>query len=83
VVGEGVVAYGATSVPFTGLNLGGTNPHRPVMRRVTNVYRNEEVLAALEKLTGVSFGYDIPAWRRWQRQSFRPSTTPERRVPQP
>jgi hypothetical protein len=87
VVGEGVVAYGATSIPFgtvTGLNLGGgVNPHRPVMRKVTNVYRNEEVLLALEKLTGVNFGYDIPTWKRWQRESFRPSTTAERRVPQP
>lgn len=86
VVGNGVVAYGATSIPFgtfTGLNLGGTNPNRPVIRRMTNIYNNEDVLAALERLTGVNFGYDVRAWKRWQRVSFRPSTTPERRVPQP
>jgi hypothetical protein len=45
--------------------------------------RNAEVLAALIKMTGQDFGYDVDAWKRWLRTSFRPNPTPARRVPQP
>ncbi len=85
VVGDGVVAYGATSVPFgnyAGLNLGG-NPNRPAARFVTNVYQNEEVLYALQKLTGMDFGYDVSGWKRWVATSFGNAAAPERRVLQP
>ena len=61
-----------------------TNPNRPTMRVQTDVYRNEAVLLALRKLTGVDFGYEVNAWNRWVAQSYRPSSsTPGRRVPQP
>lgn len=87
VVAPGAVAFGATSIPFgayAGLGVGGgVNPNRPVMRIQTNVYRNEEVLLALVKLTGQDFGYDIPTWRRWLRVAFRPQPAPARAVPQP
>lgn len=86
VVGPGVVAFGATSVPYgsyAGMSVGGANPNRPVMRIQTNVYQNEEVLVALRKLTGQDFGYDIPSWRRWMQAAFRPQTAPPRSVPQP
>jgi hypothetical protein len=85
-VGDGVVAYGATSIPYgdyTGLNFGGANPNRPTARLITNVYNNEEVLLALRRLTGADFGYDVDSWRGWLRSSFRPDTMPERRVPEP
>jgi hypothetical protein len=87
VVGNGVVAYGATSVPFgafTGFATGGANPNAPVIRDVTNVYRNEEVLLALRTLTGVDHGFDQAAWRRWFAEEFRPAgVPPDRRAPQP
>lgn len=88
VVGPGAVAYGATSVPygnFAGLNVG-ANPNRPNAQLVRNHYPNEEVLEALRSLTGVDFGYNTAAWRRWVATSFRPEAdqaAPERRVPQP
>ncbi len=86
VVGDGVVAYGATSVPagsFAGLSYG-SGANRPTMRIQTDVYRNEEVLIALRKLTGVDYGYEVAAWRRWVTLAYRPaSSTPGRRVPQP
>jgi hypothetical protein len=87
VVGPGVVAFGATSVPFgTGVGLntgGGVNPNAPAVSVVTRVYRNEEVYQALVKLTGMDFGYDQDAWRRWQTTAFRPQPPASRRVPQP
>jgi hypothetical protein len=87
VVGNGVVAYGATSVPFgafSGFATGGVNPNAPVIREVTNVYRNEEVRLALRTLTGVDFGFDQAAWRRWFSREFRPTgAAPDRRAPQP
>ncbi len=85
-VGDGVVAYGATSIPFgdfAGFAMGGANPNAPRMRDVTNVYRNEAVLIALRKLTNADFGYDPVAWRRWFASEFRPDAPPDRRVPQP
>jgi hypothetical protein len=89
VVGPGVAAYGATSVPFlpyqgTSLSVGTASPARgPEPRLLAFTYQNVEVLAALVKLTGFDFGYDIPTWRRWLSTSFRPEAAPARRVPQP
>lgn len=91
-VGPGVVAYGATSVPFynpaqlNGNNflVAGSGPNRgPTLRAVTYAYENTEVLAALVKLTGQDFGYDSAAWRRWIKASFNPNPKPVREVPQP
>ncbi len=85
-VGPGVVAYGAGSVqapignsPIS--NGGGAS--RPMVRRVTLVYENGEVLQALQSLTGMNFGFDRAAWRKWIGTSFRPEPAPARRVPQP
>jgi hypothetical protein len=86
------VAYGATSVPYyvasyTGASVdsGGSasGSRGPVPRLVPFTYRNVEVLAALIKLTGQDFGYDIPTWKRWVSTSFRADPAPVRRVPQP
>jgi hypothetical protein len=84
VVGPGVVAYGATSVPFaSGVMMGyGEGSRAPTVRMVTLVYRNAEVLAALESLTGMNFGYDEAAWRRWWEAS-RAEAPPAKRVRQP
>jgi hypothetical protein len=85
VVGNGVAAYGATSIPFgsfTGLS-NGVNANKPNAQLITQVYQNEGVLQALRDLTGMDFGYDIKAWKQWLGSGFRPNTTPERRVPQP
>ncbi|HEU5116716.1 MAG TPA: hypothetical protein VFT74_08595 [Isosphaeraceae bacterium] len=88
VVGPGVVAFGATSVPFgtfTGLSLGGgVNPNRPSVEILTQVYQNEEVLNALRSLTGVDFGYDMALWKQWLNNAYQPRPAgPVRRVPQP
>jgi hypothetical protein len=85
VVGNGAVAYGATSVPYySGVSLGtpGTTRSAPRVRPVTIYHRNPEVLAALESLTGRGFGYDAAAWRRWWAQSRGPEE-PVKRVRQP
>ena len=54
---------GQTSVTFgsggDGLSMGG-GPKRGKTR-----VRNEAVLAALERVTGQDFQWNIPAWRRW------------------
>ncbi len=88
-VGQGVVAYGATSVPYgsgVGLSMGGggTVPGPPRLQMLTRYYRNSEVLAALEALTGRNFGFDTATWKRWL-ASASPKGEPEpvRRVPQP
>jgi hypothetical protein len=86
-VGPGVVAFGATSVPSTafnqsGVNLnGGSQGPSPKMIEVTQ--RNVEVLAALVKLTGKDFGYDIETWKRWLNTAYQPDPKPSKRVPQP
>jgi hypothetical protein len=93
-VGAGVVAYGMTSVPSSafgggvsvGLNggvAGGGAEAAPEPKYVQVTNNNTEVLAALVKLTGQDFGYDIPAWRRWLATSYKPDTGPSKRVPQP
>lgn len=96
-VAPGAVAFGAQAVPVpslgttsAGLALGSsaTGQTMPVPRRVVVPYphRNVEVLAALERLTGEDFGYNINAWRRWLRTGFQapePDDRPARRIPQP
>ncbi len=92
-VSNGAVAYGMMAVPYyamgspstgpTGLNLGAPLKGGPEPKVVTFTYRNVEVLAALQKLTGQDFGYDVDSWRRWVARSFNPNPKPARRVPQP
>jgi hypothetical protein len=93
VVGPGTIAYGATSVPFnnnginggggTGFSVGSGGSRGPTPRLVPIEYRNDEVLAALVKMTGRDFGYDIPTWKQWVATSFKIDSAPTRRVPQP
>lgn len=92
VVGPGAVAFGAGSIPATalgggfGVGLGGGPAVPQVENRVVSYERgNVEVLAALVKLTGRDFGYDVVAWQQWVRTSFRidPPGPGPRRVPQP
>ena len=75
-VSQGAVAFGATVVPFYQLpgSVGtpGTQIPQPEPRVVPFTYRNVEVLAALQKLTGEDFGYDIPSWRNWISRKFNP-----------
>jgi hypothetical protein len=91
VVGPGAVAYGAAAIPVptlpsAGLSLGGSNasgPRSQIPRIVPLTFQNVEVLAALIKLTGRDFGFNIPAWKHWVATEFHPDPTPARRVPQP
>jgi hypothetical protein len=94
VVGPGVVAFGATSIPFySGASIGGggamvggggaaVDP-RPIVRNITIAHPNHDVLAALETLTGRNFGFDVTAWRRWLATDFRAEDRPTKRAPQP
>ena len=50
-------------VPGFGPSIGSQINTQPEPRVVTFTYRNTEVLAALQKLTGQDFDYDIAAWR--------------------
>ena len=89
-VGPGSVAFGARAVPinaYTGnyasIGTGGGGPSL-VPRIVPFQRQNVEVLAALVKLTGRDFGYDVSTWQRWVASSFRINPAGgERRVPQP
>ena len=89
VVGPGVVAFGTVSTPAyampgLGLTTGGQINTQPEPRVVTFTYQNTEVLAALQKLTGQDFSYDVEAWRHWMSRSYNPTTTKaSRTVPQP
>jgi hypothetical protein len=95
VVGPGVVAYGATSVPLysgatiggggggIGVNSGGGGNGGPAVRVVRILHPNADVLAALEKLTGKNFEFDVDAWRHWLATGFRAEERPARRTPQP
>jgi hypothetical protein len=89
-VSQGAVAYGMMSVPYgiqsgVGVSIGGGTQAdtRPDLHLATFTYRNVEVLAALQKLTGKDFGYDIGPWRDWVSREFNPRPRPDRRVPQP
>jgi len=83
-VSQGVVAYGAMGAP-TGLVLGnvGAQIRQPEPRALTFSYQNVEVLAALQKMTGQDFGYDMQSWRDWVSSQYNPNPRPARRVPQP
>jgi hypothetical protein len=82
-----LVAYGATSIPTgppTGASIGGGGASGgPTPRLVQIVHYNDEVLAALVKLTGNNFGYEIPKWNEWMATSFKLEPKPARRVPEP
>ncbi len=86
-VAPGAVAFGGTSVPIDqyAYAVGAARPPAapPRLGMVNDVYRNIEVLDALQKLTGQDFGYDRAAWANWARASFRPAPEAARRVPQP
>jgi hypothetical protein len=92
-VGPGSIGYGATSVPFngnginggggTGFSIGSGGSRGPTPRLVPIEYRNDEVLAALVKMTGRDFGYDIPTWKQWVATSFKIDAPPTRRVREP
>lgn len=87
-VAPGVVAFGTLSTPAyampgLGLSSGAQINTQPEPRVVTFTYRNTEVLAALQKLTGEDFGYDIAAWRRWVSREYSPTPKASRKVPQP
>jgi hypothetical protein len=90
----GGLAYGATAAPLpgygpspagVGLSAGGgvSASRGPFPRSVRVPFHNTEVLAALVKLTGQDFGWDVAAWNHWVRTSFDSEPTPSRRVPQP
>jgi len=84
--GIGLGGLGLSDYGGAGLSVGGGTAGAsrvPPMRYVTTTVQNVEVLAALDKLTGQNFGYDIDAWRRWVRTSFQPDPVPARQVPQP
>jgi hypothetical protein len=55
----------------------------PVPKLVPIQYRNEEVLNALVKLTGMNFGYDMNSWKQWLSSSFKVDAPPTRRVREP
>jgi hypothetical protein len=90
-VGPGSVAFGATGIPVPTLpgaslstgGLGSSTPRDQIPRIVPITFQNVEVLAALVKLTGQDFGFDIPSWKRWVASGFHPDKTPVRSVPQP
>jgi hypothetical protein len=88
VVSAGAVAYGIVSAPIFATPLGVGNVgaqinNQPEPGVVTFTFRNVEVLAALEKMTGQDFGYDIDSWRNWASRDFNPAPNPTRRVLQP
>lgn len=91
-VGPGVVAFGASSVPFSTYigqtpiagNAATDIPGRgPVPKMVASPRKNTEVLQALIKLTGKDFGYEVATWKRYVETQFRVDPVPVRRVPQP
>jgi PBS lyase HEAT-like repeat len=88
-VSAGAVAYGVTSAPLYGQSAvmggpaGGLTIRPPEPRVVTYTYRNVEVLAALQKLTGRDFGYEIDDWKQWIAHDYNPAPKPARRVLEP
>ncbi|MEO6809329.1 MAG: HEAT repeat domain-containing protein [Isosphaeraceae bacterium] len=93
VVAPGAVAYGGTSTYAIDMMPGGlasrsgmaagVTPGPPMPQVVSTFFNNPEVLEALVKLTGLNFGYDQTAWRRWLARGPRPQAPPTRLVPQP
>jgi HEAT repeat protein len=88
VVSQGAVAYGIVGAPIYGAplglgNVGAQINNQPEYGLATFTYRNVEVLAALEKMTGQNYGYDIESWRHWASREFNPTPKPGRRVLQP
>ena len=88
VVSTGAIAYGVTTIgplygPSLGLGTVGVPIRQPEPRLETFTFRNVEVLAALQKMTGQDFDYDIEAWRRWVAHDFNPAPKPARRVVDP
>lgn len=85
-VAPGAVAFGAGPASFgtgVGLSTGGNGP-AAVPRVVVVPVPNPDVLAALEDLTGQTFGFDVAAWRRWLNTGFRVEpAAPVRRAPEP
>jgi len=86
-MGPGSVGYGATSIP-TGPGLGssiggGSSMGGPTPKLLQIEFRNDEVLAALVKMTGRDFGYDMAAWKQWLNTSFKVEARPSRRVLEP
>ena len=80
-VAPGVVAFGTVSTPAyglpgLGLTVGAQINTQPEPRVVTFTYRNTEVLAALQKLTGQDFDYNVPAWQEWMSREFNPNPRP-------
>ena len=83
-VSQGVVAFGTVSTPGYGMMPGfgpsiGSQITQAEPRVVTFTYRNTEVLAALQKLTGQDFDYNIPAWREWVSRQYHPTPRPAAR----
>jgi hypothetical protein len=83
--GYNPVAALTNGLTGTGMSTaGGLGASRgPVPRMISESFQNTEVHAALVKLTGEDFGYDLSAWRRWLRTSFQPDPAPAKSVPQP
>jgi hypothetical protein len=89
VVSQGAVAYGIISAPIyafpygVGFNPGAQINTTPEPRLLTFTFRNVEVLAALQKLTGQDFGYEVDQWRNWVSHDFNPAPAKARKVAQP
>jgi hypothetical protein len=89
VISQGAVAYGVISAPIyafpygVGFNPGAQINNSPEPRLMTFTFRNVEVLAALQKMTGQDFGYDIQSWRNWVSHDFHPAPATARKVVQP
>lgn len=83
----GVIAFGVGSVPVpAGSNpmmQGGPQQVGAMPAKVTVKLQNHAVLKALESLTGVNYGFDQPAWKKWIGSSFKVEPEAPRRVPKP
>lgn len=71
---------GQTSATFGnqgggGLSMGSSN------KIITHHIKNQDVLDALKKITGVSFNFDIPTWEAWHNQKTKQSIPDTRRGP--
>jgi len=79
-LGGGGLGVGGGGV---GMSVGGGGGGVKAIPQIVPVdHPNVEVLAALVKLTGQDFGYNVPIWKRWM-ASFRSDPTPGRRVREP